>query len=108
VGTRLVLPDRVVIDEREHAEGSAGVSEPAADLPVGSGGFDPVADVAEEWPAAGRCRLDRSRSYLLVGVDYLAAHTSSVARCAASTESNRPTVVIGENPGGSSSRWYAT
>jgi hypothetical protein len=36
------------------------------------------------------------------------AHTSSVASCAASTVSNRPTVVIGDGPGGSSSRRYAS
>jgi hypothetical protein len=30
----------------------------------------------------------------------LAAHTSSVASCAASTVSNQPTVVMGERPGG--------
>ena len=40
-------------------------------------------------------------SHRLVDSD---AHTSSVATCAASTVSNRPTVVIGDRPGGSSSR----
>jgi hypothetical protein len=33
-----------------------------------------------------------------------AARSSSVATCAASAVSNRPTVVMGEGPGGSSSR----
>jgi hypothetical protein len=35
---------------------------------------------------------------------YRAAHTSSVATCAASTVSKRPTVVMGDWPGGSSRR----
>jgi hypothetical protein len=39
---------------------------------------------------------------LPIGVGHLAAHTSSVATCAASTVSKRPTVVMGERPGGSS------
>jgi hypothetical protein len=41
---------------------------------------------------------------LPIGVGHLAVHTLSVATCAASTESNRPTVVIGDKPGGSSRR----
>jgi hypothetical protein len=36
--------------------------------------------------------------------DYLDAHTSSVATCAASIVSNQPTVVMGERPGRSSRR----
>jgi hypothetical protein len=36
-----------------------------------------------------------------IGVGHLAAHTSSVATCAASTMSNQRTVVMGERPGGS-------
>jgi hypothetical protein len=44
------------------------------------------------------------RPWLPFGVGYLATHTWSVASCAASTVSNRPTVVMGERPGGSSSR----
>jgi hypothetical protein len=39
---------------------------------------------------------------------YRDAHTSSVATCASSTVANRPTVVMGDRPGGSSSRRYAT
>ena len=46
----------------------------------------------------------RHLAELPFAVGHLAAHTSSGASCAASTVSNRPTVVMGERSGGSSSR----
>jgi hypothetical protein len=51
-----------------------------------------------------RSEAPTSRAKNCRSVGYLAAYTSSVATCAASTESDRPTVVMGERPGGSSRR----
>jgi hypothetical protein len=56
-------------------------------------------------PATARRPLSRShRDRVEPVLRYRVAHTSSVASCAASTESHRPTVVICERPGGSSRR----
>jgi hypothetical protein len=48
--------------------------------------------------AARPTRPDTARS---TGGRHLVAHTSSVATCASSTVANRPTVVMGDSPGGS-------
>ena len=59
-------------------------------------------------PAGTQLDLSRILASAPLGVGHLAAHTSSVATCALSTVPNHPTVVMGERPGGSSSRRYAT
>src|SRR4029450_224962 len=73
--------------------------------------FATIASV--RWPqvyhVARRGTTLRQRRRRAVGrrAEYRDTHPSSVATCAASTVSNRPTVVMGERPGGSSRRRYA-